>query len=67
MADPILTYNSENEKVRLDLIKYLKENGVKQSFVAKKVNLSNCSISLFITSRRFLIPEKLEIIRTLIY
>ena len=67
MADPILAYDSENEEVRLVLIKYLKENGVKQSYIAKKVKLSNCSISLFITSRRTLIPSKLEMVKELVY
>jgi len=67
MSDPILTYDQENKEVRLNLIKFIEDNGIKQSFIAKKTNLSNCSISLFINSKRMLTPEKLEIIRTLIY
>jgi len=67
MSDPTLTYNVEGEKVRIDLINFLKKNGVKQSYVAGKTNLSNCSISLFINSKRILIPRKLELIKELIY
>ena len=67
MINQIVQYPIEAERVRLDLIKYLSNRGVMQSWVANKCKLSNCSISLFLSSKRLLVPDKLKIIESIIY
>lgn len=66
-TDQIIKYSPEMEKVRVDLIRFLKDRGIMQSWVGKQTQLSNCSISLFIHSKRELVPEKIEIIKKIIY
>jgi hypothetical protein len=67
MSDPILKYDDELEKIRLDTIKFLHENGIMQTWLSKKMSISNCSVSLFLNSKRILVPEKIEIIKKIIY
>jgi len=55
-----------NDRVRKDLINYLKEFGVKNKFIAKKVDLSDVTISLFLSSQRDIAQDKLEKIDRLI-
>lgn len=66
MTNQVIKYDAENEEVRLALSKFLDKHGVMQTFVAKRCNLSNCSISLFLNSKRILVDDKLEIIKDLI-
>jgi len=67
MQDIKLQFDQKVEKIRLDLINYIEELGVKQSFFCKKTGLSGCSISLFIASKRLLVKDKLDIISSIIY
>lgn len=67
MADPIIKYDPEMEQVRLDLIEFLENRGIMQTWLSKKLQLSNTSVSLFINSKRVLIPEKIDIIKKIIY
>lgn len=66
-TDQIIQYPPDVEKIRLDTIKFLKERGTMQSWLAAKTSLSNCSISLFIHSKRILVEDKLDIIKSIIY
>ena len=67
MANEIIVFDPKVEKLRLDLIDYIESKGCKQSFFCRKTGLSGCSISLFIASKRLLVPEKLKIIKDIIY
>jgi len=66
-TNQIIQYPSDVEKIRLDLIDFLETNGVMQSWLAKRCSLSNCSISLFLSSKRILVKDKLDIIKGIIY
>lgn len=55
-----------NESVRKDLIRYLKEFGVKNKFIARKIELSDVTISLFLSNQRDIAQDKLEKIHKII-
>jgi transposase len=58
--------SQRNENVRKDLIEYLKNNGIKNRFIANHVGLSDTTICLFIKGTRKLAIDKLESIEELI-
>ncbi|AKN32319.1 hypothetical protein Ccar_16195 [Clostridium carboxidivorans P7] len=56
----------ENEVVRKKLKEYLEINGVRNNWIAKKINISPTSICLFLKDARNLSSDKLELIWNLI-
>ncbi len=48
-----------NELVRVELSKWI-ANGRKQKFVCDKISISGCSLSLFLSQKRFLTNEFLD-------
>lgn len=56
-----------NEKIRKELIEFLEEKGVKNRFIAKKINASDTTISLFLKGQRKLSTSKLELLYKLIH
>lgn len=56
----------QNSYVREALLTYLHEYGVTQKHIAKKVGLSETTISIFLKGDRVLTPEKLERIQEII-
>lgn len=66
MPDPIIEYDQDSEELRVQLLDYINSKGTKQNFISKKINLSNASLSLFLSKRRILVPEKQELIRQFI-
>lgn len=65
MSNPEIEYDQKNESVRVELLKFIKDRGIKQSWVAGKCNLSSCSISLYLNKRRMLTDMHLDIIKNL--
>lgn len=55
-----------NENVKNELKEYLKENGVKNIWVANKINISPTSICLFLQGKRELPQDRLKQICELI-
>jgi len=52
------------EKLRSELQNFLSSMGIMQKHIALNVaGLSTCSISLFLSNRRMLVPEKMELIK----
>ena len=51
-----------NESIRQELKKFLKEYGIKNNYIAKKINMSNSTVSLWLKGERELSPDRLEII-----
>lgn len=67
VSDKILKLDPEIEQIRTDLSKFLEDNGVKQGHIAKLCSLSDASISLFLSKKRILVQDKLDIIKSIIY
>ena len=55
------------ESIRNDLKNYLKENGIKNKFIAEKIDLSPSMISYFINGKKRLSANKLNLISNIIY
>jgi|GEM_PF-3566713 len=62
----VIEYDKENSQLRQELEDFISSRGVMQKHISKVINLSTCSISLFLSNRRMLVPEKLELIRAYI-
>lgn len=58
---------TDQEKIRKDLKKYLKENGVKAIFIADKIELSSAMISYFLNGKKDLSLTHLKNISKIIY
>lgn len=58
--------NLNNENVREELIKYLKQQGVKAKHISKLVDLSETTLSLFKNGQRELSQVKLQMIYSII-
>ena len=56
-----------NESIRKELIEFLKKNGIKNRFIAKKIDVSDTTISLFINGKRELSTKKLQALNELIH
>jgi len=61
-----IVYDQENETVKNALINYINLFGVRQNFIADKISLSTCSVSLFLNGKRMLILPKLQEIKLII-
>lgn len=55
------------EVIREDLKKYLKENGIKNKFIAEKIEISTAMISYFINGRKNLSSTYIKKIEDIIY
>jgi len=55
------------EVIREDLKKYLKENGIKNKFIAQKIQLSTAMISYFLNGKKGLSSNYLNKISDIIY
>lgn len=53
--------------IREDLKNYLKDNGIKSKFIAKKIGLSEGMISYFINGKKRLSSNNLILISEIIY
>jgi len=62
----LIEYDSDSEAVRQKLISHISENGILQTWIAKKCDLSTCSISLFINGKRLLVEPKMAILKKII-
>ncbi|HEY5588429.1 MAG TPA: hypothetical protein VIK86_05670 [Candidatus Paceibacterota bacterium] len=56
-----------NTNIKEELQQYLTENGVKNIWICKKLNLSPTTISLFLKGKRELLPYHLEEISLIIH
>jgi len=60
----LIEYDSESEKLRLELYNFLSSRGVMQKHIASNVaGISTCSVSLFLSKQRILTVEKMDMIR----
>jgi len=66
MPDPILIFDTLSESLRVQTLEYLNSRGIKRTFLAKACNLSDTSISLFLSQRRILVQDKQNLIREFI-
>jgi len=66
MPDPVISYDEDSELLRVQTLEYLNSKGIKRKFLANKVNLSDTSISLFLSQRRILVKPKQDLIREFI-
>lgn len=64
--DELIKYSEEQENIKVALIKYQEENGIRSDYIAKKVGLSQVTICLFKQNRRMLALDKLEKIKDII-
>jgi predicted transcriptional regulator len=55
------------ESIRNDLKNYLKDNGIKNKFIAQKIGLSEGMISYFINGKKNLSSNRLNSISDIIY
>lgn len=55
------------EVIREDLKKYLKENGIKNKFIAEKIDISTAMISYFLNGKKRLSSKYLKKISNIIY
>jgi len=67
MSNEKIIFPEDIEQLRQDLIAFIEAKQVKQKLFCKLTGLSGCSISLFISSKRLLVPDKIEIIKNIIY
>ena len=56
----ILSYDQKNESVKAALESYILDRGIKQTWICSKINLSGCSVSLFLNNKRMLTDEHLD-------
>ena len=50
----------DQQELREKLLNYVKENGLKYNYIAKKIGISKCHMSLFINNKRNFKKDKLE-------
>ena len=58
-----IVYDKKNAQLRQELEDFISSRGVMQKHISKVINISTCSISLWLSNRRMLVPEKLELIK----
>lgn len=56
-----------NDDIKNNLKTYLTKNGIKQRFIARKLNLSDTTISLFIKGKIELSQNKLNLINNIVH
>ncbi len=57
----------KQDTIRKDLKQYLEDNGIKNKFIAKQINLSESMISYFLNGKKELSSNKLILISDIIY
>ena len=51
-----------NETIRQELKEFLNEYGIKNRYIAKKLNMSDSTVSLWLKGERELSPDRLKIL-----